>query len=152
MLVTFCKSTGDGGRLLRTRPSSTKTRSLWCSVATIADLRWVRSGYVPPAGRSYDHVDGTIIPMGLDRRRSWCRGASRCFWELTRAVLQTSCDLLHLTEYLKGTFRFPYPPLVQSRTYRGGSAIRRVAWKSYENSTLFSVFLLTRNFISGPDA
>jgi hypothetical protein len=28
-----------------------------------------------------------------------------------------------------------------------------VAWKSYEDSTLFyEVFLLTRNFISGPDA
>jgi hypothetical protein len=91
--------------------------------------------------------------MGLDRRRSLCRGASRCVWELTRAVLQTSCDLLHLTEYLKGTFRFPYPPLVQSRTYRGGSAIRRCGVEIVRNSTLFSeVFLLTRNFISGPDA
>jgi hypothetical protein len=63
-----------------------------------------------PAG-AY-HVDGTLIPMGLDRRRSWCSGSSRCFWELTLAVLLTFCDLLHLTEYLKGTFRFPYPPLV----------------------------------------
>ncbi len=52
-------------------------------------------------------MDGTVIPMGLDRGRSWCLEASGCFCEVIRAVLLISCDLLLLTECLKGTLRFP---------------------------------------------
>ena len=44
MLVTFCQTTGDGGRLLRTRPSFTKTRSRWCSVATSRRVRFFALG------------------------------------------------------------------------------------------------------------
>src|SRR6266487_2046966 len=120
MLVTFCKSTGDGGRLLRTRLSSTTGRL----------SRWVWTG--GGAG-----VAGRAAVSGNSPERFFRLLVISCISPNTLRV--PSVSHTHHSFKVEPTEVAP----------QSGA----VAWKSYKNSTLFSeVFLLTRNFISGPDA
>ena len=76
MLVTFCQTTGDGGRLLRTRLSSAKTRSPWCSVATIADLALGSERICNPLRAGATITTLSVVAMRVCKSRLFARQSS----------------------------------------------------------------------------